>query len=315
MNDSGNGGKRPYALYLGCTIPARVQQYEIASRKVAKALGLEFRDVADFACCGYPIASLDARTARLLAARNLALAERAGCHICALCTACTGSLTEAAHELAHNPELLDSVNADLAAIGLRYTGGVKVRHLVRVFWEEIGRPKIEAALTRRLSGVVLAPHYGCHYLKPSDAHGDFEDCEAPHTLDDLIRWTGARPLDYPRKLKCCGGGVLATDEKLALGISREKLRDVARRGADAITLVCPFCNIMYDTNQKKIETMFGGELGVPVLFFPQVLGLAMGFEPRDLGIQMNRVQPKGLLDKIGIKRAFCRTSVAQAVSL
>jgi len=301
MNDSDNGGKRPYALYLGCTIPARVQQYEIASRKVAKALGLEFADIADFACCGYPIASLDARTARLLAARNLALAERVGCDICALCTACTGSLTETVHELANDPALLESINADLAAVGLRYSGGVKVRHLVRVLWEEIGHQKVESVVVRRLKDVVLAPHYGCHYLKPSEAHGDFEDCEAPHTLDDLIRWTGACSLEYPRKLKCCGGGVLAADEKLALGISREKLRDVSRHGADAIALICPFCNIMYDTNQKKIEATFGLNLQVPVLFFPQVLGLAMGFEPRELGIPMNRVQPKGLLEKIGVR--------------
>jgi len=301
MNDSDNGGKRRYALYLGCTIPARVQQYEIASRKVAKALGLEFVDLSDFACCGYPIASLDARAARVLAARNLALAEKAGCDICALCTACTGSLTEAAHELANDPALLESINADLAAVGLRYTGGIKVRHLVRVLWEEIGRQEIEAAVVRRLNDVILAPHYGCHYLKPSEAHGDFENCEAPHTLDDLIRWTGARPLDYPRKLKCCGGGVLATDEKLALGISRQKLRDISQRGADAIALICPFCNIMYDTNQKKIETTFGLDLQVPVLFLPQVLGLAMGFEPRELATQMNRVQPKRLLEKISLK--------------
>jgi heterodisulfide reductase subunit B len=301
MSDSGNGGRRPYALYLGCAIPARVQNYEIASRKVAKALGIEFGDISNFACCGYPIASLDAGTARLLAARNLALAEQAGCDICALCTACTGSLTEAAHELSQDPDLLKSINKDLAAVGLRYTGGVKVRHFVRILWEEVGRQKIEAAIVRRLDGVVLAPHYGCHYLKPSEAHGEFEDCEAPHSLDDLIGWMGARPLDYPGKLKCCGGGVLAVDEKLALSISRGKLSAIAERGADAIALICPFCNIMYDTNQKKIETTFGASYQMPVLFFPQALGLAMGFEPRDLGVQMNRVQPRSLLDKIGIK--------------
>ncbi|MCX8036812.1 MAG: CoB--CoM heterodisulfide reductase subunit B, partial [Candidatus Sumerlaeia bacterium] len=89
--------------------------------------------------------------------------------------------------------------------------------------------------------------------------------------------------------------------KLALGISRNKLREIARRNADAVTLICPFCNIMYDTNQKKIETTFGETFGVPVLFFPQVLGLAMGFEPRELGLSMNRVAPKALLEKIGIR--------------
>ncbi|MCX8036813.1 MAG: CoB--CoM heterodisulfide reductase iron-sulfur subunit B family protein, partial [Candidatus Sumerlaeia bacterium] len=208
MSASDSRQARPYALYLGCTIPARVQHFEIASRKVAERLGIQLVDVADFACCGYPIASLDARTARLLAARNLALAERAGCDILALCTACTGSLTEAAHELQSDPALRESLNADLAAVGLRYDGTVRVRHLVRVLWEEVGREKIQAAVVRPLDGLLFAPHYGCHYLKPAEAHGDFEDPESPRTLDDLIAWTGARTLDYPGKLRCCGGGVL-----------------------------------------------------------------------------------------------------------
>jgi len=299
MSESNPRTGRRYGLFLGCTIPARVQNFEIASRKVAQTLGIDLVDLADFACCGYPVASLDARLALVLAARNLAVAEREGCDICALCTACTGSLTEAAHRLENDHELRARVNEDLAATGHHYSGGVRVRHFARVLWEEVGRERIEAGITRRMNGVVLAPHYGCHYLKPADAHGDFEDVEAPHTLDDLIRWTGAQSLDYPHKLNCCGGGVLAVDEKVALGVSRTKLIEIAQRRADAIALICPFCSIMYDTNQKKIESTFEEQFGIPVLFYPQVLGLAFGYDARDLGIQMNRVKPKGLLEKIG----------------
>jgi heterodisulfide reductase subunit B len=167
-----------------------------------------------------------------------------------------------------------------------------------VLFEEVGRERIEASVVRPLDGVVLAPHYGCHYLKPAEAHGSFESVEAPHTLEDLIAWTGARALDYTGRLKCCGGGVLATDEKLALGITRKKLQAVAAREADAITLICPFCNIMYDTNQKKVEQTFEETFGIPVLFYPQVLGLAMGYDQRELGIHMNRVKPKALLERI-----------------
>lgn len=289
-----------YALFLGCTIPVRAQNYELATRKVAEALGLSLEHIPDFTCCGYPVSSMDEDTAELMAARNLALAERRGAAICAICTACTGVLTETAHALNGNAEKRERVNCRLADLGLEYRGTTTVKHFARILFEEIGVEAIRAKVVRPLDGLRIAAHYGCHYLKPAEIYEGFDSPEFPHTLDDLIALTGATPVDYPNKLRCCGGAILAVDENLALRISKEKLDQLKDLGVDAIGLVCPFCSVMYESNQKKIETTFSAQYNLPVLYYPQLLGLAMGMDGKDLGLQMNRVRPQALLEKAGV---------------
>ncbi|OPZ22656.1 MAG: succinate dehydrogenase/fumarate reductase iron-sulfur subunit [candidate division BRC1 bacterium ADurb.BinA364] len=298
MTESAHTQPKPYALFLGCNIPVRVVNYEMSARKVAEGLGLNFVDIPDFSCCGYPLADEDRGETLLMSARNLALAEKAGCDVCALCSACTGALTEAAHYLKENEEVRAGINERLAEFGLQYNATVKVIHFARMLFEEIGEEALRAKITHPLNDLRIAPHYGCHYLKPSGIYG-FDSVEDPKTLDRLIALTGATPIDYPSKLNCCGGGIMAVSEETALKVSRVKLEKVAAAGADAIGLVCPFCGFMYDTNQKKIESRFEQEYGIPVLFLTQILGLAMGFDPNDLGMKVNRVKPKELLAKIG----------------
>ncbi len=289
-----------YALFLGCTIPVRAQNYELATRKTAEALGIGLEHIPNFSCCGYPVSSIHQHTAEEMAARNLALAEAQGCDICAICTACTGVLTEVSRELNENEAKRAEINETLASIGMQYRGTVKVRHYARVLFEEVGIEKIAEKIVRPLSGLKIAPHYGCHYLKPSEVYEDFDSPEDPHTLDDLIEATGATSVAYNKKLNCCGGALLAVDENLALRISKEKLDQLKAMEVDAIGLICPFCSVMYESNQKKIEKEFETQYDLPVLYYPQILGLAMGMDPKDLGIQMNRVRPKALMEKLGV---------------
>jgi len=292
---------KPYSLYLGCTIPVRGQNYEASTRKVAEALGISFVHIPNFTCCGYPMASLDQETAELMAARNLALAEKEGADLCAICTACTGVLTETAMDLAENGEKRRAVNSKLADIGLEYNGTVKVRHFARILYEEVGLEKIAEKITHPLEGLRIAPHYGCHYLRPHEIYEGFDSPENPHTLDELIQVSGAESVDYMDKMRCCGGAVLAVDESLALKISHEKLEQLKELEVDAIGLICPFCSVMYESNQRKIESTFETKYDIPVLYLPQILGLAMGMEKKELGLHMNRVRPRALLEKIGVK--------------
>jgi heterodisulfide reductase subunit B len=141
----------------------------------------------------------------------------------------------------------------------------------------------------------IAVHYGCHYLKPSEIYDDFDPVEDPVTLDDLVAVTGAQVVDYAGKKRCCGGPVLPVDEETALGVAKAKLDDVAAAGADALCLVCPFCSVMYDGNQKGIESAHGTRYDLPVLYLTQILGLAMGFDRKALGLNMNVVKTKALL--------------------
>jgi len=291
---------RRYVLFLGCTIPVRAQNYEASTRKVAAALGIELLHISNFTCCGYPVASLDEETAEVMAARNLALTEQSGADLCVLCTACTGVLTEAAKKFATDEKARDKVNERLRDIGLEYKGGVKVKHFARILYEEVGIGTIAEKVTRSLAGLRIAPHYGCHYLKPHEIYDGFDSPENPHTLDELIAATGATSVSYRNKSRCCGGALLAVDENLALRISKEKLDQLKALQVDAVALICPFCSIMYESNQKKIETTFETSYNLPVLFLPQILGLAMGMDVRDLGFNMNRVKPNIVLEKIGI---------------
>lgn len=282
----GNG----YALFLGCTIPARVRSYELSARAVADRLGIKLVDLEGFACCGFPIGATDHRVAESLAARNLSLAEEAGLSICTLCSSCTSALTEVSKHLAEHPAEREEANKRLSLVGRRYEGPVKVRHFARILWEEVGLDKIRRACTRSLKGLRLASHYGCHYLKPSEAYEGFDPVEDPRTLDGLTEITGATAVDYLRKKQCCGGSVLGVDQNTALAMARDKLGELREMEVDAIVVVCPFCGVMYDANQKVIEKMFEQTLGLPVLYLTQVLGLAMGMDEKTLGLKSNVVK-------------------------
>ncbi len=287
-----------YALFLGCTIPVRAQNYELATRKVGEILGIEFVDIPTFSCCGFPIKSVDAEESLVIAARNLAEAEEQGVNICSICSACTGVLTEANIELKNDPDLLKDVNKKLAEFGKEYKGTVEIKHLARILLEDIPEEKIREKIKVDLSELKVCPHYGCHYLRPTEIYNHFDSAENPQSLDKLIELTGAKSLKYQGRRKCCGGAVLAIDESLAMSITKEKLDSIKEVGADAIVLVCPFCSVMYESNQKKIETTYEVSYNLPVLYYPQLLGLAFGFDKKELGFNFNRVKAKELLEKI-----------------
>ncbi len=283
-------------LYLGCTVPIRNLNYEVSARLTAKALGITFRDIEEFGCCGFPLKSLNVEDMMVTAARNLALAEREDLDICALCNACAGTLNEVAHQVRTNPEIREKINRRLKPLGLRLDGNVKVRNYMRLLWEEIGIEGIAKAVTRPLHGVTLAPHYGCHYLKPSELNVGFDSPEVPRTLSDLITATGAKVINYPSLLDCCGGGLLGMSEEVANAMAVRKLQEVSASGAHALVLVCPFCNVMYEGQQKKIAKATGIDLKTPVVYYPQVLGLALGMTSEELGFKLNRIKPKELLE-------------------
>ncbi len=286
-----------YALFLGCNL-ARVRHYEMAVAKVAERLGIELVYLDDFACCGYPIKSIDFLSAMCLSARNLSVAEAAGLDVLTLCSACTATLTECTKELEHDQDLKKQVNEKLAVVDAEYKNGVTVKHFARMLYEDIGIDRLKDEVTQDISDLKVACHYGCHYVKPSDIYEGFDDPEFPITLDELVAATGATPVEYQNKMRCCGGSVLAVDEELCLSITRGKLDDMKDAEANCITLVCPFCSVMYDDSQRKIESMFDVSYGLPVLFYPQLLGLAMGFDSRELGLNMNRVKTKELIAQV-----------------
>jgi len=288
-----------YAIFLGCTVPVRSFQYELSARRVLAKLDIELVDLPDFACCGFPVEGIHHHTSSALAARNLAIAEAEGLDVMTLCSACTGHMAKTQNHLSGDKEELEAINEKLKEFDMEYKGTVKVRHFARVLLEDVGLEKIKETVTQSLKGIRIAPHYGCHYLKPSEVFDNFDDPIHPQSLDKLIEATGATAVNYEDKMQCCGGGILAIEEETPIKMVHKKLEHIKSAGADAMTLICPFCNIMYDEFQPTIGSQFETEYNIPSLFYSQLLGLAMGLDPKkDLAVKKNVVKVKPLLQKI-----------------
>ncbi len=287
-----------YALFLGCTTPTQVPQYELSARWVCKYFGIELIDIKDFVCCGINQVNLDIETGFLLAAMDLALAEAKKLDILTLCASCTGSLVEAIERL-KDDTTRDRINEKLREVDLEYTGEVEVKHISRVLYEDIGIERIRKEVKRDLSDIQVAPHYGCHYLKPKSAFGDFEEPDNPKTLHQLISAAGAHPLEYETLGLCCGGKTFPVTKDLVHSLVQKKFDDLMDKEVDAMVLQCQTCYLMYSDQQKEINETYGKQYDLPVILYPQLLGFALGADPKkDLGFDLHAISVNRILDKI-----------------
>ncbi len=289
--------KGRYLVFLGCAIPYRSAAYEISARAVLRNLGVEMVEMPQFNCCGLPIDPIDHETMLIMASRNLSVAERHGLDILTLCPGCSGTLRKVNATLKVDGELRRKINGYLAEAGLEYRGEINVKHFIHVLSEDLGFEKIKDAVTMPLSMLRVAEHNGCHVLRPKE-FSRFDDSEDPRKLRNLIEVTGAKCLDYIDETECCGAPSIGVDDKVPLQLARDKLNHVKAAGAQALITICPFCHMMYDTNQMRIEKAFNEEYGIPVLHYPQLLGLAMGLTPEELSFDELRVKASPLLDQI-----------------
>lgn len=283
--------QRKYAYFIGCTTPFRVSNYDLSTRKIMEKLDVELVDMVDAGCCGLYYELVNEPTYLAMAARVISMAEDEGLDLMVICNGCNSALYRANRKLKENPELKQEVNEILADLDREFRGTAEVKHFVKVLWDEIGLEEIKSKVENPLTGVKVAAHYGCHLMKPS-VDLQFDDPKNPASLDDLIEATGADSIDYFDKGLCCGGYVLAANQDIAYDMTGRKLKNVKKAGADVMTTVCPFCNVMYDANQRPIQKELGEEFNIPVLHYPQLLGLAMGYDFRDLGLRRNRVRVK-----------------------
>jgi heterodisulfide reductase subunit B len=286
-----------YLIFLGCAIPYRVAAYEISARKVLQRLGVELVEMPEYNCCGLPMDPVDHEMMLLMAARNLAVAERQSLNIITLCPGCAGTLRKVNKMLKEDKESREKVNRCLREIGLEIRGTREVKHLVQALIEDVGLERIKDAVAKPLTGLKVAEHTGCHVLRPREYSG-FDDPEDPKALKSLIKATGAECLDYTDEAECCGAPSAGINDKIPLQLTREKLNHIKEVGAQALITVCPFCHMMYDTNQARIERIFNETYGIPTLHYPQLLGLAMGLKPAELALHELRVDASKILARI-----------------
>ncbi len=275
-----------FTLFVGCNIPVRVQQYELSARSVSDKLGVELLDNQEFKCCGYPAQNTDNKTFVLMAARNLALAEKQGLDMMVLCKCCFGSLKKAAYLMKQDSSLQEEVNAFLAKEGLSYSGKTQIKHFLSVLYHDIGIKAIKEKIAAPFKKLKIATHYGCHALRPSDIT-QFDDPVNPTLFDELVKVTGAKSIDWPLKLECCGAPMMGINDSLSMDLAGKKLADCKTADADYLCVACPYCQMQFDRVQEIMSSERKMNYNMSSIVFPQLLGIAMGIPGKSLGIDMN----------------------------
>jgi len=266
-----------YALFLGCKIPAQLPAYELSTRAVLGHLGVTLVDL-EFDCCGYPVRDVSRDGFALAAARNLALAERAGLDLLTPCSCCFGTLRHAIRFLGEDAALRARVTQALAAEGLAWSGKSEVEHLLSVLAQKLGIDAIAAAVRAPSAGLRVAAQYGCHALRPSDVTG-IDNAMAPTLFETLISVTGATPVDWPRRLDCCGDPLHQANTALSERMTQAKIADALESGAEAICSACPHCHLRFDAVQAD-----SADPSIRTLLYTQLLGLAMRLPAKSLGL-------------------------------
>jgi heterodisulfide reductase subunit B len=275
-----------YAFFPGCSLDSTARDYALSTQAVAGALGLALPEIPGWTCCGStPAHQSNGLLALALPARNLQAAQGRTVAVC--CAACYGRLKKANHVLGTDPKARAAV---AGALGGAYDGSTPVKHLLEILVRDIGLPQVAKRVTRPLRGLRVAAYYGCLLVRPPEVT----------QFDDLLAAAGAEPVAWPHKTECCGGSCSITDAGIVRTLSREILAMARAAGADCIATACGMCQLNLDLRQGDIEKAFGEEFRLPVFYFTQLLGLAFGFGPRELGLRSLVVNPRALLAGKGL---------------
>ncbi len=286
-----------FAYYPGCVAQESGKELDLATRWVCRALGIELVEFPSFSCCGSGFVDEANEVLNVaINARNLAIAERAGLNLLTICSTCQGMLTLANHRM-EDPKVRARVDGALKPLGIEYRGTVRVTHLLRVLVEEVGLPAIRAKVRRPLAGLKVGAFYGCHLLRPTDEMGG-EDGEEPRSFEDLLSAIGADPVFYRGRVMCCGFPIQFVKEASASRIAGHQIQDAKSHGAHAMATPCPLCHISLDAYQNKAEKAVGARLDMPVFHLPQLVGLALGATPEELGLPRHLVPTEPALARV-----------------
>jgi heterodisulfide reductase subunit B len=286
-----------FAYFPGCSLGSSGYDYDLSLKYVAKALGIDLTEVRDWVCCG---ASSGCATSHLvsvaLPALTLAHAEQDGFEkLVAPCLACLARCKAANIELERDPELKKKIDE---VLDYKYNGKVKVYHPLEVFLE-LGMEKVKEKMRRKLSGLKIVSYYGCVLTRPPEV-AQFDDVENPQSMDSIVGTLGATPLDWSFKTECCGVSMTLTYSDIVLKLTNDLLREAKEAGADAIAVCCHLCQANLDGRQHQIEEEYKTRYRLPILYITQLMGLAFGAQPKELGIQKLITSPQEVLGSIGL---------------
>jgi len=286
---------KKYAYFPGCSLEKMALSYHVSTIETTQKLGVELKELEDWNCCGATAYfHVDELLAYTLCARNLAIAEKENLDLVAPCSGCYKNMYFTNAYLKSDPDLAEHINFALEEDNLHFAGNISVRHLIEVFVNDLGLEEIKAKVTHPLEGLRVAPYYGCQILRPRK---NDEDVEQPQFFEGLLTAIGAQPVDFAYRLRCCGGALIITSRHAALSMVRDLLQNAIDSGAAVIATACPMCQVNLECYQKQVNQEFGTEFSVPVLYFTQLIGLALGIAPERLRIGTELVLPTPALPR------------------
>jgi len=286
-----------YAYYPGCSAHTSGKEYDKSFRLITKALDIELVDVPDWTCCGSHVTYVFNPTlAASLSARNLALVEKMGegIEVVTICSGCYQTLKRSNELLKHDANIQARVKEALEAVNLSYNANVKIHHALETLTTQEALDTISKRITKPLKGLKVAPYYGCAVVRPK-FEDSFDDPENPQSIDRLLKVLGAEPVPYIDKTRCCGGVLIMKQERVCLEMIRRLLANAKQAGAECMVTPCALCHLNLDIMQPKVEQAFKQSFNMPVFFFTQLIGLALGLKPTELGLDKHMVPPISLL--------------------
>ena len=278
--------------YPGCSLTGTGKEYDLSLRKILQKLDVELEELNDWSCCGATSAHATNHLMSIaLPAINLSIAENQRIkELFAPCAACYNRMVVAKHELDTNPPLAKQVS-DLIERPVNYS--TEIVNIVELF-QRIGAEKIAELKTTSLGGIKVACYYGCLLVRPFDIT-NFDDAEQPSSMEKIITATGAEAVEWNYKMECCGGAHSIAHKEIVVDLSKKILDDAKLHGAEVVVVACPMCHSNLDMRQRAMKN----HTEIPVLYLSELIGLALGVSPKELGVDLHFVSAEPLLQKVG----------------
>lgn len=289
------------AVFWGCRILTSQYTYEMSTRQVLPKLGIELVDLKEMHCCGNAIESVNKFASTYMAARIVALANETGLKdLLFPCGRCHFTVSETKRVLALDKGLEEKIVGLLKEEKLTYSPEIRLWHVVDLLYDIVGTDRIKENVKMPLKGLRLASHIGCQAIRPSYMKR-VDSSEDPRKMDALIEALGAESVNYPEKLDCCGAALMFSHPDAALSLTGSKLGALQRLGIDGLIDSCPAGHMMFDTKQEEAASITGSKFSVPVLYYTQLLGLALGIGAKELGLHLNKSSIEKILVKLNLK--------------
>ncbi len=290
------------AFFPGCVSKGACPELYVSTQAIAGPLGLELYELTEAPCTGAGVLSeQNPDLADALNGLTIAMAEAQGADLMTICSTCQGVLSQHNYALKNDESRREKANATIADQGFRYSGTGKVKHLLWMLFEDIGIDRVKAAIKRKLTGLKVAPFYGCYILRPTEALGLKERPERKTYLEQLIALLGAEAVEYKGSTKCCGFPMATFNREKSLAMGGNHILEAKGKGADLLVTPCPLCHLNLDAQQPDAARILKQEIDVPIFHLPQLLGLAFGMEPEELRLNHHVVSTKGVVEKVELK--------------